>query len=112
MNTETQNVDMQGTDPFRARMAAAQQARWAKIKGTGATDSRPAKKGKRRLSAAGRAAISAAAKARWARQRGIAATPKPAKKNDWRSRPATRAKLSAAAKARWARARAEGKTSL
>ena len=52
----------------RARMAAAQQARWAKIKGTDATDSKPAKK-KRRLSAAGRAAIAAAAKARWARVR-------------------------------------------
>jgi hypothetical protein len=49
-------------------MAAAQQARWAKIKGTDATDSKPAKK-KRRLSAAGRAAIAAAAKARWARVR-------------------------------------------
>jgi hypothetical protein len=41
----------------RARMAAAQQARWAKIKGTVATDFKPAKRGKRRISAAGRAAI-------------------------------------------------------
>jgi hypothetical protein len=57
----------------RARMAAAQQARWAKIKGEAAADSepsKPAKRAKRRLSAAGRAAISAAAKARWARMRG------------------------------------------
>jgi len=37
----------------RARMAAAQKARWAKLKGK--ADSKPAKKGKRRLSAAGRA---------------------------------------------------------
>jgi hypothetical protein len=51
----------------RAKMAAAQKARWAKIKGTSTTDSKPAKKGKRRMSKAGRAAISAAAKARWAR---------------------------------------------
>jgi hypothetical protein len=49
----------------RARMAAAQKARWAKIKGTGAKPSKPAKKGKRRLSAAHRAKIAAAARARW-----------------------------------------------
>jgi hypothetical protein len=53
----------------RARMAAAQRARWAKINGTEATDSKPPKKGKRRMSKAGRAAISAAAKARWAKAR-------------------------------------------
>src|SRR5208283_2056050 len=51
----------------RARMAAAQRARWAKIKGAGSTDSQPAKKGKRRISAVGRAAMSAAGKARWAK---------------------------------------------
>jgi hypothetical protein len=50
----------------RARMAAAQQARWATIKGTGA---KPAKRGKRRITAAGRAAMSAAGKARWAKFR-------------------------------------------
>jgi hypothetical protein len=42
----------------RAKIAAAQRARWAKVKGT-------AVKPKRKMSAAGRAAISAAAKARW-----------------------------------------------
>jgi hypothetical protein len=95
----------------RARMAAAQRARWAEIKGTGATDSKPAKRGKRRISAAGRAAMSAAGKARWAKVKGTSATPKPARK-DWRSSPEVRAKLSAAAKLRWAKARAEGKTRL
>src|ERR1035441_1593520 len=45
----------------RARMAAAQRARWAEIKGTGATDFKPAKRGKRRISAAGRAAMTAPA---------------------------------------------------
>jgi hypothetical protein len=40
----------------RARMAAAQQARWAKKRG---------KKPRKRMSAAGRAKIAAAAKARW-----------------------------------------------
>jgi len=82
----------------RARMAAAQQARWARIRGT-------ARKGKRRLSAAGRAAIIAATKARWAKA-------KASNKKDRRSSPAVRAKLAAAAKARWAKARAEGKTRL
>jgi len=52
----------------RARMKAAQKARWAKIKGTTpATSAKPAQKGKKKMSAAGRAAISAAAKARWAK---------------------------------------------
>jgi hypothetical protein len=95
----------------RARMAAAQQARWAKIKGTGAADFKPAKRRKRRISAAGRAAMSAAGKARWAKVKGTSATRKPARK-DWRSSPAVRAKLSAAAKARWAKARAEGRKTL
>ncbi len=77
----------------RKAIAAAAKARWAKIKGTapkkklsaqgianiragvakrmaakGKTPStKPAKKAKRKLSAAGRAALSAAAKARWAK---------------------------------------------
>jgi len=46
----------------KARIAAAQRARWAKVK---ATKSEPAKP-KRKLSAAGRARIIAATKARWA----------------------------------------------
>jgi hypothetical protein len=45
-------------------MAAAARARWAKVKGTGTTDSKPAEKGKGRLSAAGRAAIIAGTDAR------------------------------------------------
>ena len=52
----------------KARMRAAQQARWAKIKGTTASAT-PAQKPKRKMSAAGRAAISAAAKARWTKAR-------------------------------------------
>jgi hypothetical protein len=47
----------------RARMAAAQQARWAKLNGRA---EKPAKKGKRTMSAAGRKAIALAAKRRWA----------------------------------------------
>jgi hypothetical protein len=53
----------------RRKMALAQKARWAKIKGeSGKAASAPAKapKAKRKLSAAGRAAIVAATKKRWA----------------------------------------------
>lgn len=53
----------------RARMAAAAKARWAKIKGTGATDSKPAKRKDWRSSPATRAKLSAAAKARWKKAR-------------------------------------------
>ena len=48
----------------RARVAAAQKARWAKIKKAKPAAKAPAKR--RKMSAAGRARISAAAKARWA----------------------------------------------
>jgi hypothetical protein len=89
----------------RAKMAAAQQARWARLKGKADAKTKPAKKGKRRLSAAGRAAIIAAAKARWAKVKTV-------KKKDRRSSPAVRAKLAAAAKARWAKVKAEGKQTL
>ena len=52
----------------RAAVAAAQKARWAKIKGAKPATKAPAQK--RTMSAAGRARISAAAKARWARVKG------------------------------------------
>ena len=48
----------------RARIAAAQRARWAKVKGNVASGG---KAPKRRMSAAARAKIAAAAKARWAK---------------------------------------------
>jgi len=51
----------------RRKIAAAQRARWARVRGEAAP--KVAKPKKRRMSAAGRAAISAAAKARWARAR-------------------------------------------
>jgi hypothetical protein len=79
----------------RAAIAAAQQARWAKLKGK-------AKRGKSRLIAAAKAVVIASKEA----------TAKPAKKKDRRSSPAVRAKLAAAAKARWAKVRAEGKKTL
>ncbi len=48
----------------KAKMRAAQKARWAKIRGK-AISTKPGRKPKRKFSAAGRAALSAAAKARW-----------------------------------------------
>jgi hypothetical protein len=50
----------------RARMAAAQRARWAKLKRK-ETAANAAGKPRRKMSAAGRARIAAAAKARWAK---------------------------------------------
>jgi hypothetical protein len=49
----------------RRKIAAAQKARWAKVKGAKAEN--PDQKPKRKMSAAGRARIAAAAKARWAK---------------------------------------------
>ena len=58
----------------RRRMAAAQKARWAKIRGDAAAASSPAVakpvKRRRKLSAAGRKAISEATKRRWALKTG------------------------------------------
>ena len=53
----------------KAKMAAAQKARWAKLKGKAAVVAAadPAPKRKRNMSAAGRAAIIAATKERWAK---------------------------------------------
>ena len=49
----------------RARIGAAQKARWAKVKGKKAA--KPAVAGRRKMSPAARAKIAAAAKARWAK---------------------------------------------
>ena len=48
----------------RAKIVAAQKARWAKVK-VRKSAVRPVKKARRKMSAAGRAKIAAAAKARW-----------------------------------------------
>jgi hypothetical protein len=50
----------------RARIIAAQKARWAKVK-TGRKSAKPAKAKKRTMSAAARARIAAVARARWAK---------------------------------------------
>ncbi|MFZ0828919.1 MAG: hypothetical protein WAO02_15995 [Verrucomicrobiia bacterium] len=48
----------------RAKIAAGQKARWAKVKGQKIA-AKPVKKARRKMSAAARAKIAAAAKARW-----------------------------------------------
>lgn len=50
----------------RARIIAAQKARWAKAK-AGKKAAKPAKAGRRKMSAAAKAKIAAAARARWAK---------------------------------------------
>jgi hypothetical protein len=50
----------------RARIIAAQKARWAKVK-AGQKGAKPAKTKKRKMSAAARAKIAAVARARWAK---------------------------------------------
>jgi len=83
----------------RARMRAAQKARWAKIKGTAR---------KKKISAQGLANIRAAQKARWAKVKAA----KPAQKPKIKRSAAWRAAVSAAAKARWAKVKAAGKSTL
>ena len=56
----------------RARIGAAQKARWAKVKGKTAV--KPAGSSRRRMSAAARAKIAAAAKARWAKAKAAGRT--------------------------------------
>ena len=65
------------------------------------------RKGKRKMSDAGRLAIAAAQKLRWSKIKGT--KPKTGKR---KMSAAGRAKIAAAAKARWAKAKAAGKNSL
>jgi hypothetical protein len=53
----------------RARIAAAQRARWAKIRKKGGAQARVPIRGKRTLSAAARKKIAAAQRARWAKMK-------------------------------------------
>jgi hypothetical protein len=58
----------------RARVAAAQRARWAKIKGAAKSVVKVVKKARKKMSAASRAKIAAAAKARWAKAKAAGKT--------------------------------------
>lgn len=91
----------------RARIVAAQKARWAKIKGTAKSAMASVKKGG--ISAAGRARIAAAQKARWAKIKGKAVkSEKKAIKKVGKMSAAAKAKLSKMMKARWAEAKKKG----
>jgi hypothetical protein len=102
----------------RARIAAAQKARWAKIHGAkgGTQAAKPAMPAKRKgaMSAAGRARIVAAQKARWAKihaAKGGTQAAKPAMpaKRKGAMSAAGRARIVAAQKARWAKIKAAKK---
>ena len=90
----------------RAKMRAAQKARWAKIKGTASIV--PAPKKKRKMSAQGLANIRAGVAKRMAAQ-GKALAGKPVKKARKKISAAGLANIRAAQKARWAKAKAAGK---
>jgi len=88
----------------RAKMRAAQKARWAKIKGT-APSAEPAQKPKKRkFSAQAIANIRAGVAKRMAAQGKAVQKPKIQRSAAWR------AAVSAAAKARWAKAKRAGKS--
>ena len=98
----------------RARIAAAQRARWAKVRG-GKPAAKPAKApgkrgGRRKLSPEARERIAAAQRARWAKVRGGKPAAKPAKapgKRGGRRKlsPEARERIAAAQRARWAAVR-------
>jgi hypothetical protein len=91
----------------RAKMRAAQKARWAAIKGTAPT-TEPAPKKKSKMSAQGLANIRAGVAKRMAAQ-GKALAGKPVKKARKKISAAGLANIRAAQKARWAKAKAAGK---
>jgi len=90
----------------RKRIASAQRARWAKVKGdTVAKAVSSSARKKRTLSPEAREKMAAAARARWAKVKGISSASAPAKFESKKKRtmsPEARAKIAAAAGARWA----------
>jgi hypothetical protein len=85
------------------------QAQFDEIFGSGSGI--PSPLGKRKMSAAGRAAIAAGARKRWARVNGAKAG-KPTRTGRRKMSAAARARMSAFAKKRWRKAKAAGKTTL
>jgi hypothetical protein len=94
----------------RAKMRAAQKARWAKIKGT-APSAISARKPKRKMSAQGLANIRAGVAKRMAAQGKVVAA-KPVKMARKKLSAAGLANIRAAQKARWAKAKKAGKSRL
>jgi chromosome segregation ATPase len=95
----------------RAKMRAAQKARWAKIKGTAPEAEPPQKPKRKQLSEAKLKALAKAREARWAKIKETKPG-KAAQKPKRKFSAAGRAALSAAAKARWAKVKAAGKSRL
>jgi hypothetical protein len=99
---------------IKAKMAAAQKARWAVRKGVVESAVAPAatKKAKRTMSEATKAKMRAAHQARWAKLKGKnpapASAPTPKKKRKMSA--AGKANIIAAVKARWAKVNAQKKT--
>jgi hypothetical protein len=109
VSTQAQTIEAPRKYKFsaaaRAKMRAAQKARWAKIKRT-VPSTKPAKKAKRKMSAQGLANIRAGVAKRMAAQGKAVLNPKR------KVSAAGRAAISAAAKARWAKAKKAGKSRL
>ena len=107
LDAETATTEAPRTYKFsaaaRAKMRAAQQARWAKIKGT-APEAKPAQEPKRKMSAQGLANIRAGVAKRMAAQ-GKAVAAKPIKKARKKISAAGLANIRAAQEARWAKAK-------
>src|SRR5664280_1179906 len=95
----------------RAKMRAAQKARWAKIKGTAPSIEAATEPKKRKMSAQGLANIRAGVAKRMAAQ-GKALAAKPVKKARKKISAAGLANIRAAQKARWAKVKKAGKSRL
>jgi hypothetical protein len=104
--TETPKKKWKFSAASRAKMRAAQKARWAKIKGsTPVTSAKPAKKAKKKMSAQGLANIRAGVAKRMAAQgKAVQKQPRIQRSAAWK------AAVSASAKARWAKAKKAGKS--
>lgn len=91
----------------KARIAAAQKLRWAKIKVAKPAAAKPVQKKKGGMSAAGKARIVAAQKLRWAKVKAAKpAVVKPVQKKKGGMSAAGKAKIAAAQKLRWAKVKA------
>jgi hypothetical protein len=104
--TEARSKGRKVSAAGRARMRAAQKARWAKIKGTAPSSEPALKPRKRKLSAEGLANIRAGVAKRMA-AKGKAQVTKAARKRGMS--PAAKKKMAALMKARWAKAKKAGK---
>ena len=104
--TETPSPRRKMSAAGRRRIAAAQRARWTRIKAgrSGSSEAPEAPARRRKMSPSARARIAAAQRARWARIHAKAGKPEKATKR--RISAAGRKRIAAGARARWAAVRA------